>query len=364
MQKDMHYYGIYVLARAAGIKKETAQIIASSSQFVDDSVEKIDYDHIDGSKIKSVATAHHSIDIKNVDPVDQRYVWVPFHFLPGGKGETFTEKLICVKNSNIAIEMRDNAIANYDKEFSAELMGVTAHVYADTFAHYGFSGVSSTKNQIINDSINVEVVNPDVKDYIEGKFKAFFDDFNPIYENIRSIISTAAETFSGALGHGAVATYPDRPYLKWNFKYEYDRIDDLKLDTRDNKVTFMEACEQLFNMFKEYANNKIDVKDVNINQTFEDIKENISDIISFEGNKKDRSEQWSKSLRENLFFESDETEVPKYLGLDWLEELENLDNSDIEDLSSLEVYKYFQAAEYHLNYVLRELLPKNEIYVI
>lgn len=39
MQLDMHFYGIYALARAAGVKPEVARTIAYASQFVDDAIE-------------------------------------------------------------------------------------------------------------------------------------------------------------------------------------------------------------------------------------------------------------------------------------------------------------------------------------
>ena len=39
MQIDMHFYGIYALARAAGIKPDSAHTIAYASQFVDDALE-------------------------------------------------------------------------------------------------------------------------------------------------------------------------------------------------------------------------------------------------------------------------------------------------------------------------------------
>ena len=35
---------------------------------------------------------------------------------------------------------------------------------------------------------------------------------------IANMKSWLVETVSGALGHGAVATYPDRPYLRWSFE--------------------------------------------------------------------------------------------------------------------------------------------------
>ena len=37
MQTDMHYYGTYALARLAGFSVSKAEIIAYSSQYVDDS---------------------------------------------------------------------------------------------------------------------------------------------------------------------------------------------------------------------------------------------------------------------------------------------------------------------------------------
>ena len=39
MQKDMHFYGVYAMARAAGIKPDSAYTIAYASQFVDDALE-------------------------------------------------------------------------------------------------------------------------------------------------------------------------------------------------------------------------------------------------------------------------------------------------------------------------------------
>ena len=39
MQIDMHFYGIYALARAAGIKPDSAHTIAYASQFVDDALD-------------------------------------------------------------------------------------------------------------------------------------------------------------------------------------------------------------------------------------------------------------------------------------------------------------------------------------
>ena len=156
MQEDMHYYGTYALARAAGLVVKDAQIIAYAAQFVDDATDTHSVVHEDDGMMASVNTAHRSGTIlKNqlFDHAKQRSVWVPFHFFPGNEGETLAEKLLCVKDSQLARTMIDNHINHaVDSDYGLALMGVMAHVYADTFAHYGFSGMGSSYNEVDGES--------------------------------------------------------------------------------------------------------------------------------------------------------------------------------------------------------------------
>jgi len=147
MQEDMHYYATLAIALSAGINKDDAEIIAYSSQYVDDSTEANSEQHEDGGLLYGIATAHHSISCiahRFIEKEEQRRVWVPFHFVPGGEGSNFEEKLICKKDSKIAQEMFNNHInVAVDKEFGLELIGIAAHAFMDSFSHYGFSGISS-----------------------------------------------------------------------------------------------------------------------------------------------------------------------------------------------------------------------------
>ncbi len=149
MQEDMHYYGTYAMARSAGLSVKDARIIAYSAQYVDDSTANDSEVHEDGGMFEATATAHtnsEAIINASADHTEQRKVWVPFHFFPGAEGKTLSEKLLCVKDGKLAREMTQNhirhAVAAKD-EYGTALIGITAHVYADTFSHYGFSGVSS-----------------------------------------------------------------------------------------------------------------------------------------------------------------------------------------------------------------------------
>ncbi len=65
MRIDMHFYGVYALGRAAGIKDSIAGKIAYASQFIDDA---IDDDHIvltDNRAIVPTMTGHKPLDYQN-----------------------------------------------------------------------------------------------------------------------------------------------------------------------------------------------------------------------------------------------------------------------------------------------------------
>ncbi len=72
MQLDMHYYGTFAMVRAAGLHWETARIIATASQFVDDNIATGHVKFKGGGRIDSEATSHHPINKKNLSPEDQR----------------------------------------------------------------------------------------------------------------------------------------------------------------------------------------------------------------------------------------------------------------------------------------------------
>lgn len=178
MQIDMHYYGVYALARLAGLKAEAAKTIATASQYVDDASIRNILRHENGNKLAPVLTAHKVIEIvENRDENDQPFVWVPFHFFPGNVGYGFSELLICRKDSSLVNETIDHYLSLRDCPFALELFGVIAHVYADTFAHFGFSGVSSRKNKV--DAMKIEPLNASATTagYLSQKLDSFFKRF-------------------------------------------------------------------------------------------------------------------------------------------------------------------------------------------
>ncbi len=361
MQLDMHYYGTYAMAKTAGLKPGICKTIATAAQFVDDNAAKANIEFQDGGRIDAQATAHHVSDIvRNLDPEDQRQVWVPFHFLPGNKGDTFSQRLRCQEDSKIARGLVDHHLTYATHPVGVCLIGIAAHVYADTFSHFGFSGVGSRYNKVDNDSFEFgSGLDPDIADYIKEKEKDFFRRYGRGGGFIANIKSWLAETVSGALGHGAVATYPDRPYLKWSFEYEYPQ--KLRED-RDNTKHFLKGCQALHTMFVKFgqAHPALSVGD---GVPFQEISGSVKDILEHQAKMADRIKKWRTEARlGNIGPKS--FQIPLYEPEVWMKQSADLNNSEKStDALRSNLYRFYQAASIHRQFVLRELLPENKLVV-
>ena len=358
MQIDMHYYGTYCLARAGGLNPSASRTIAYAAQFVDDSVAAEVDDHDDGSRIFAVPTAHHSGDLSNRNENDQRYIWVPFHFIPGVVGSSFTEQLICRKDSTVAQEMIANHVTQGYQPFGLELLGLGTHVYEDTFAHYGFSGVGSRRNKVVGDSFVLNQHEAVVEAALGRTFGSWISKYGGLVSNIRSRISGAAELYSGSLGHGAVSSYPDLPFLQWQFTYEQSG----ETVYHDNPATYLECAEKIHALFGAYAESHPEHRG-STSMKWVDLRDRLTWIYAQEGNKWDRTDVW-RSCSLNGDFGISEV-IPEYEADEWNDQHDEIGEMDrgSEGLN-LPVHRFYRAASYHVHYVLRELLPTHGLMVV
>lgn len=320
MQIDMHYYGTYAMARAAGLTDEVCKIIATAAQFVDDNAKRHHIKFKDGARLDLTPTAHHTTDIDNLDEEDQFQVWVPFHFLPGNEGDGYTERLMCRKDSVIANECIDHHIERSDQAFSCELMGLLAHVYADTFSHYDFVGVATRWNEIEAGSLKYSTkLDPDLQDYIEKKNNKFFAKLaHQLVSNVKAYITDKVP-----LGHGTVSTYPDRPYLTWSFNRKIKNT----LNPRPNQETFLEGCEKLYGLFERFADARPDYREFPT-RPFADIKDLVKSVLDKPGKCEDRIQNWQVAARAGRLFPSGTELIPTYNGEAWHDSIKNLDNTE------------------------------------
>jgi hypothetical protein len=366
MDLDMHYYGTFALARAAGLDEPIAHRIAMAAEFVDDSTATEVVVHPDGARFRSESTAHHPSDLpKNDDLDDQQLVWVPFHFLPGADGATQSQRLICRKNSPVAQAMVKHHIENWhDQPYAIELIGITAHVFADTFAHFGFSGVSSRANRVKSDSF--KLINGDP---LAGKIDGFFKKFGiqgGLIENFRrSVMSEAAEDVTGALGHGAVVTFPDQPYLEWSYQYEMPAVAGTKDVERQNANDFEEGARQLHIIFQAFAKIRSEFADGTGGVDFETIRPTIREIVRLVGPREERIAAWKTAASDGKFTRGRPFSLTDYDHTAWRKQTQELAKLEKPELASaVPAYHFHHAAMMHRSYVLRELLPAYGIYII
>lgn len=352
MQIDMHYYGTYCLARAAGLAAPTAEAIARASQYVDDNAATSDAIFSEkGVRFHGEATAHHPLDHSNLDEDDQRKVWVPFHFLPAADGNGYLEKLVCGMDSGTARAAVDHALLRSDRPYAAEIMGIMAHVYADTFSHYGFSGVSSHLNRVVDNSIQLHGVGDGMRAYVLDKHRKFAGKYSAgrLFD---AVIAFAADNL-GALGHGAVSTMPDRPYLTWSFVYEYDAGTGKAATAtvmRNNQATFNAAAQALHGMFRRFAEKRPDLTDGS-GRDYSAIAQAVADIIGVEAPREGRVKAWTDAAARGAFGVAEA--VPPYdpdamavrSGDGWQKALSGAG------------MRFFQAAAQHRVFVLRDLMP-------
>lgn len=346
MQIDMHYFGTYSMARAAGFDADTARTIATSAEYVDDS-DRLDVTCKDNFQIRAEPTAHHPTNFKdNTDPEDQRRTWVPFHFIPGNQGSSLDERLICTTDSAIARAIVSNTLNNLEHTFSIPLLGILAHSFVDTFSHYGFSGISSPLNKIDGSTIKLSVSRDQSE--LKGRLAAFF---------ARYAVGPLAN-FLVRLGHGSVATYPDQPYLKWEFMYVDPRRPS---GLRDNQATFLAGCRRLHEIFEEARKRYHgDYDDLAASREFAAMAPAIREILACEGDAEERIKAWQKAATSGQLYNQKEA-IPPYDSSMFTRDLAKLSEYTKATAKRTLVYSFLEAADFHRDYVLNDLLPKNGI---
>lgn len=375
MKQDMHYYGTYCLARMAGLKPEAARVIAYAAQYVDDSTKLEIKNHLAGGKLVPEETAHHALQIKNIGRTHQRYIWVPFHFLPGGQGDTFYEKVVCKKGteSRLAEKMLDHCLAAAGPDFGLHLIGITSHVYEDTFSHQGFSGLASPLNRLKDDSLEALGATSATDTYLRDKKKSFLERFwrecktSELYMELKETLAgTAAENLSGALGHAAALTYPDLPYLRWEFEYEHPLFGKTEY-RRQNNLEFLEGCQAIHSFFQLVAKaNPVWADETCRVEWGDELASGLADLLLQQDGTRERSAMWQEGFSQGKLHPSlNGEEIPAYDRKDWEDQRDAFaDLSNIQDVCQSDVYRFYQAASLHRHYVLRELLPAHGIVVV
>jgi len=212
MEKDFHFYVTYALANKAGFSADESHIIAYASQYVDDNNES-QYPRKDGPPqfpfgirvnggfFRPIMTQ--SMSVKSLVYEIQKFVYVPFHFLPGDNNQPINggqNKYSTTPDSQNARKLLKTALATRD----LYRIGIAVHTFADTWSHQNFTGYEEDWNSVFH----------------------WRNPFRALTPNI---------------GHADVGHLPDEISATWN---------DYRLDKphrkRNNKKTALQACKRIF----------------------------------------------------------------------------------------------------------------------
>ncbi|WP_022665712.1 DUF6765 family protein [Desulfospira joergensenii] len=291
MQIDFHHGVTYVTARAAGFEHPEAEKIAYCAQYVDDAVKTGTIGFQNKAIYARVCSAHSMMDYRNMEALANHRVWIPFHFLPGNDrkqawenpGQKFTEKVICRKNSPVAKDMIAACIRDRDKPFALHRLGITMHVYADTWAHRGFAGINNEVNDI-SDLENLSDDKYETQEHLCGFFGKLFD-------RVKSKFVGDALP----LGHGAALCFPDLPYLEW--QYTDSKGKPVK---RNNTLDFLDAADHLCRAMEQFRAGSVEAPTIGLSEEYKGkIKEIFTTFTNEEG--EERHQGWMERIREGFF---------------------------------------------------------------
>ncbi len=353
MQIDFHHAVTYITARSAGFTHEDANVIAYCAQYVDDATNEGVIVFQNNAMYYHICSAHKMLDYRNFESLGNHRVWLPFHFLPGNSnkkagenvGGGFINKIVCKPDSFVAQDMLRACIEQKNKKYGLHLLGITMHIYADTWAHKGFAGV----NNEIND-IN------DLKDEQDGK--SFLDKVEKYFDRAKSkVIGNALP-----LGHGAALSLPDLPYLKWSYTDSNG-----KRVQRDNTEDFTKAANMMCRAMRKYRKGDFDCQADGLpDEVSKKIRECMTKFTDDNG--EDRHKKWLGAVENGEFgFTGEKVEYHNKGKGSWkYEALRTKGETDPEDAkypydpSFLDSHwkLFHDALQAHRFMILHDILPK------
>ncbi|WP_055327085.1 DUF6765 family protein [Ralstonia solanacearum] len=240
MNIDFHYGVMFIIARTAGLTHDEAETVAHACQYVDDATTDGLLKFRDGQRFERFASAHGMIDYRNRISEDNRESWIPFHFVPGGDGAMFDDRLVCRPDSAIAQALVCDALARHRQDNALHRLGVTLHAYVDTWAHQGFSGIVSQHNHVENLTVD-GIDHHGIMGRISAALEALKD----------KIVATALSDFL-PLGHGAALSFPDQPWTVWHYTNGFGT----KI-LRNNLNDFLAAADRAYGAIRAFKDGKV-----------------------------------------------------------------------------------------------------------
>lgn len=237
MQKDVHFYLTYALARRVGIAAEAAETVAWANQFTDELTDP------DLHEIQTQSAIIGNWGIRQI----QLSVLAPFHFVPGGDA---AHPWMTTRNSTNARALVRAAKGDLVR------IGIALHALQDTFSHETFSGWQEELNSCypwyylkaaIPNVGHAEMrVIPDVANYVWTDPRS-----GKRIDNKTRTMSAAKATYNWlvrlfGLGVGTTVWKQLKPRLRDILKLDsYDRrVDQLCILSGDSEIDYRTVTQR------------------------------------------------------------------------------------------------------------------------
>ncbi|MDI6775860.1 MAG: hypothetical protein QMD03_01235 [Syntrophales bacterium] len=362
MKIDAHYYALLAFCRVCGFKKESAHKVAYASQFVDDARINhiviagnpgrglIQLDNIDNQPtFFNMATCHSYTRMKTFNYEAMINNTCAFHFVPGCKGPNFAKKLRCDEESPVITDILREGL----EQDELIKLGIVLHAYADTFSHQGFSGILSKVNDI-KECKTLSKIPWNWSDKFTKAFKWFTgNEFDKLFDSAMP-----------AYGHGQAMEYPDLPFLRWSYEYDYsDQFSTAYKSSGeiDNRVRYREAFQKIKGHLENYLQRHPQYRDEGYRQEAIGERQKFAilfDTLLTEKTDWERVENWQKTIIAQGLFERKDPACT-YDENEWLREAfanfekEKFNQRKVEgvilaaNFSDTNWYKYYLAVKWY-----------------
>lgn len=262
------------------------------------------------------------------------------------------------------------------KRFKLILLGVRAHVIADTWAHQDFCGL----NNMINTYWDVEY-DPQSSDPPKSKIgeeSIYYDDGTTsgwrkqVLSGVKAKIGLISKNFEAVpngtsyVGHGWMGHLPDFSFVKFRYKPYWADPSHAAM-VRDNPEQYKYAWVELVSLFTQAKGNGQLTVDEQFKEDLNKAMEAIQSPCRLEGSGTGRKS--SANAWQNLFQDLPSTKIDVDLEPDsnavlsgMIEMTSSLDRygTDIVNINS-DLYLFQIAADYHFHFV-KNYLERNNIY--
>jgi len=291
MQMDLHFAGMYVLCRISGMKSKDAEIVAYSSQYVDDAVFRHALKFRNGGIFKQTMTAHRLLSPKNFDVNEALEVWMPFHFVPCGENGN-PDALVTTPNSK-AMSLLLEDIASSSSSHILYRLGIGLHCFADAFAHHDFKGFYDPHNDV---------------HLVQGVDEKGYKD-NAGRLSLKLLDRWCSDCF--AIGHGEVLSNPDIPYAEWVYSRGAKTIHIKNLEER-----YLPAVKNIYEYLVYFLAKNPKYSTQAKTPSFDEYIEKFRQVMSLKANGETRYQNWLEKIHENYFEWPDFDEIDGQISYD------------------------------------------------